>query len=87
MNPVGTRNRAGGTVLTLRSPVDLELPDVVAESRGRYLDLGADAILMPDLKTPEEAAAFVAAATFNPKGTRSSTGTVEACRPGYRSRA
>lgn len=42
---------------------------------GRYLDFGADAILMADLKTPVDAAAFVSAATFGPKGTRSSAGS------------
>jgi 2-keto-3-deoxy-L-rhamnonate aldolase RhmA len=51
---------------------------------GRYLDLGADAILMPDVQTPEEAAAFVAAATPGPKGTRSSTGSARATRYGLR---
>lgn len=41
---------------------------------GRYLDFGADGIIMPDLRTKEDATAFVAAATFGPEGTRSSTG-------------
>jgi 4-hydroxy-2-oxoheptanedioate aldolase len=41
---------------------------------GRYLDFGTDAILMPDVQSPEAAAAFVAAGTFAPRGLRSSTG-------------
>lgn len=41
---------------------------------GRYLDFGADGIMMPNIRTPAEAAALVAAATYGPKGTRSSTG-------------
>lgn len=42
---------------------------------GRYLEFGADCILMPDVQTAQEAAAFVAAATYGPAGTRSSTST------------
>ena len=42
---------------------------------GRYLEFGADCVLMPDVQTPQEAAAFVAAATYGPVGTRSSTST------------
>ncbi|QGZ94932.1 HpcH/HpaI aldolase family protein [Terricaulis silvestris] len=42
---------------------------------GRYLDLGADAILMPNVRNTQEAKAFVAAATHGPRGTRSSTGS------------
>lgn len=41
---------------------------------GRYLDLGADGILLPDVQSASEAREFVAAATLGPKGTRSSTG-------------
>jgi 4-hydroxy-2-oxoheptanedioate aldolase len=41
---------------------------------GRYLDFGTDAILMPDVHSAEAAAAFVAAGTVAPRGTRSSTG-------------
>jgi 2-keto-3-deoxy-L-rhamnonate aldolase RhmA len=41
---------------------------------GRYLDIGVDGILMPDIRTAEDAQAFVASATHGPKGTRSSTG-------------
>jgi 2-keto-3-deoxy-L-rhamnonate aldolase RhmA len=40
----------------------------------RYLDLGAPAIMMPNIRMPAEAAAFVAAAHYAPEGTRSSTG-------------
>ena len=40
---------------------------------GRYLDFGADGIMMPDVRTAAEAASFVRAATFGPLGTRSST--------------
>jgi 2-keto-3-deoxy-L-rhamnonate aldolase RhmA len=42
---------------------------------GRYLDFGADAIMLPDVSTAADAAAFVAAATHGPTGTRSSTGS------------
>jgi 2-keto-3-deoxy-L-rhamnonate aldolase RhmA len=50
---------------------------------GRYLDFGADAIFMPDVRTAQEAAAFVAAGTFGPEGSRSSTsGGVRARRYG-----
>ena len=49
---------------------------------GRYLDLGAHAILMPDVQTPADAAALVAAATHGPKGTRSSTGSARVSRYG-----
>lgn len=41
---------------------------------GRYLDFGVDAVLMPHVRTPADVAAFVAAATTGPSGTRSSTG-------------
>jgi 4-hydroxy-2-oxoheptanedioate aldolase len=41
---------------------------------GRYLDFGADGILMPDVKSPAEAQAFVAAAKHAPDGTRPMTG-------------
>jgi 4-hydroxy-2-oxoheptanedioate aldolase len=41
---------------------------------GRYLDLGAHAILLPDVRSVTDASAFVAAATHGPHGTRSSTG-------------
>jgi len=51
-------------------------------SVGRYLDFGADAILMADVQTPEEAARFAAAATFGPQGTRSSTKSTRAARYG-----
>lgn len=41
---------------------------------GRYLDFGADAIFMPDVQSAAHAAAFVAAGTFGPEGSRSTTG-------------
>jgi 4-hydroxy-2-oxoheptanedioate aldolase len=41
---------------------------------GRYLDLGAHAILMSDVRSVADASAFVAAATYGPHGTRSSSG-------------
>jgi 2-keto-3-deoxy-L-rhamnonate aldolase RhmA/pimeloyl-ACP methyl ester carboxylesterase len=41
---------------------------------GRYLDIGADGILLPDVRSAAEAQAFVAAAFHAPAGTRSSTG-------------
>jgi 2-keto-3-deoxy-L-rhamnonate aldolase RhmA/pimeloyl-ACP methyl ester carboxylesterase len=41
---------------------------------GRYLDIGADGILLPDVRSAAEAQAFVAAAFPAPAGTRSSTG-------------
>jgi 4-hydroxy-2-oxoheptanedioate aldolase len=40
----------------------------------RYLDLGAPAIMMPNVQSAAEAKGFVAAANFAPAGTRSSTG-------------
>jgi len=55
---------------------------------GRYLDLGADGILMPNIRTVADVAAFVAAATYGPAGTRSSTGgAVRAGRYGLRTEA
>jgi 4-hydroxy-2-oxoheptanedioate aldolase len=45
------------------------------EAVGRYLDHGADGILLPDVRTAAETQAFVDAATFGPRGTRSSSGT------------
>jgi 4-hydroxy-2-oxoheptanedioate aldolase len=51
-------------------------------SVGRYLDFGADAILMPDVQTPADALALVSAATYGPHGTRSSTRTVRGARYG-----
>jgi len=41
---------------------------------GRYLDIGVDGILMPDIRTVGDAQALAAAATHGPNGTRSSTG-------------
>lgn len=41
---------------------------------GRYLDFGADGILLPDVQSAAQAREFVAAANQGPKGTRSSTG-------------
>jgi 4-hydroxy-2-oxoheptanedioate aldolase len=41
---------------------------------GRYLDFGADSILMPDIRSAADAATFVAAAHHGPEGTRSSAG-------------
>jgi 2-keto-3-deoxy-L-rhamnonate aldolase RhmA len=49
---------------------------------GRYLDFGADAILMPDVRGATDAAAFVAAAIPGPRGTRGSTGSARATRYG-----
>jgi 4-hydroxy-2-oxoheptanedioate aldolase len=43
-------------------------------SVGRYLDFGADAILMPDVRSAAATAAFIAAARHGPVGTRSSAG-------------
>jgi 2-keto-3-deoxy-L-rhamnonate aldolase RhmA len=51
-------------------------------SVGRYLDFGADAILMADVQSPEGAARFTAAAAFGPHGTRSSTKSTRAARYG-----
>lgn len=42
---------------------------------GRYLELGAGGIMLPDVQTAAQAAEFVAAATYGPAGTRSSTST------------
>jgi len=41
---------------------------------GRYLDFGANGILLPDVRNVSEARAFVAAATHGAQGTRSSSG-------------
>ncbi|MDB5582296.1 MAG: 4-hydroxy-2-oxo-heptane,7-dioate aldolase [Bradyrhizobium sp.] len=46
---------------------------------GRYLDMGVDCVLMPDLQSAEAARRFVAAATPGPHGTRSSTGAGARC--------
>lgn len=54
-------------------------------SVGRYLDFGADAILMPDVQTPADALALVSSATYGPHGTRSSTRTVRGARYGLSS--
>jgi len=55
---------------------------------GRYLDFGADGILMPELRNAAEAAAFVAASKHAPAGSRSSAGpAVRAARYGIASRA
>jgi 4-hydroxy-2-oxoheptanedioate aldolase len=55
-------------------------------SVSRYLDFGADAILLPDVHTQKDAADFVAAATHGPNGTRSSTGSgARAARYGLKS--
>jgi 4-hydroxy-2-oxoheptanedioate aldolase len=51
-------------------------------SVGRYLDFGADAILLPDVQTPADALAFVSAATYGPRGTRSSTRSARSIRYG-----
>jgi 4-hydroxy-2-oxoheptanedioate aldolase len=49
---------------------------------GRYLDFGADVIVMPDVQSATEAAQFVAAGTAGPRGTRSSSRAVRAVRYG-----
>jgi 4-hydroxy-2-oxoheptanedioate aldolase len=50
---------------------------------GRYLDFGAAGIMMSNVNTAADAAAFIAAATLGPEGTRSSTGNaVRAARYG-----
>jgi 4-hydroxy-2-oxoheptanedioate aldolase len=51
-------------------------------SVGRYLDFGADAILLPDVQTPADAVAFVSAATYGPRGNRSSTRSARTSRYG-----
>jgi 2-keto-3-deoxy-L-rhamnonate aldolase RhmA len=51
-------------------------------SAGRYLDFGADAILLPDVQTPADAVAFVSAATYGPRGNRSSTRSSRSSRYG-----
>jgi 4-hydroxy-2-oxoheptanedioate aldolase len=54
-------------------------------SVGRYLDFGADAILLPDIETTADAVAFVSAATYGPRGTRSSTRSVRGAHYGLSS--
>ena len=56
-------------------------------SVGRYLDFGADAILLPDVQTPADAVAFVSAATCGPRGNRSSTRSARSSRYGMAARA
>ena len=51
-------------------------------SVGRYLDFGADAVLLADVRSVSEAKDFVAAATPGPRGTRSSTGSARSTRYG-----
>jgi 2-keto-3-deoxy-L-rhamnonate aldolase RhmA len=51
-------------------------------SVGRYLDFGADAILLPDVQTLADAVAFVSAATCGPLGNRSSTRSARISRYG-----
>lgn len=60
--------------------VRVKVGDLRAVSR--YLDFGADAILMPDVRSRADAAVFVAAATRGPQGTRSSTGVARVMRYG-----
>lgn len=45
-----------------------------AQSLGRYLDMGADAILIPNVTTAEQAAALVRAMSYPPAGTRGFAG-------------
>ncbi len=54
---------------------------------GRYLDFGADGILLPDVCSALEAQLFVAAATHGPYGSRSSSGSARALHYGLGSRA
>ena len=51
-------------------------------SVGRYLDFGADVILLADVQTAADAVAFVAAATYGPRGNRSSTRSARSSRYG-----
>jgi 2-keto-3-deoxy-L-rhamnonate aldolase RhmA len=67
---------AGGALAAVR--VRANDFDAVA----RYLDFGADAILLPDVQSARQASAFVNAATHGPLGTRSSTGNSRAARYG-----
>lgn len=69
---------AGGALAAVR--VRANDFDAVA----RYLDFGADAILMPDVQGAQQAAALVSAATHGPTGSRSSTGNSRAARYGLR---
>src|SRR5579862_2458025 len=54
---------------------------------GRYLDLGVNGILMPDIQSPEAAREFVRAATWGPQGTRSSTAASRTRQYGIRGAA
>jgi 2-keto-3-deoxy-L-rhamnonate aldolase RhmA len=51
---------------------------------GRYLDFGADALLFPNIESAADAREFVAAATYGPQGTRSSTRSVRGSRYGLK---
>jgi 2-keto-3-deoxy-L-rhamnonate aldolase RhmA len=53
---------------------------------GRYLDFGADGILLPDVCSAGEAQLFVAAANHNQRGARTAGGSARAARYGLGSR-
>lgn len=54
---------------------------------GRYLDFGADGILLPDVCSAADAQMFVTAATHGPRGSRSSSGSARARGYGLGGRA
>jgi 2-keto-3-deoxy-L-rhamnonate aldolase RhmA len=54
---------------------------------GRYLDFGADGILLPDVCSAGEARMFVAAAAHGPRGSRSSSEGARGARYGLSGRA
>lgn len=54
---------------------------------GRYLDFGADGILLPDVCSSLEAQMFVAAASYGPYGSRSSSSSARAMHYGLGGRA
>lgn len=59
------------------SPI-VRVPSCAPEVIGRVLDAGAHGVLIPDLRSGEEAAAVAAAARYAPHGTRGACPTVAA---------
>jgi 2-keto-3-deoxy-L-rhamnonate aldolase RhmA len=52
-------------------PVFVRLPDFSATAIKRYLETGADAIILPAVSTPEDVKAIARAALYPPRGERS----------------
>lgn len=50
--------------------VAIRTPGLDLEAIGRYLDMGADIVVVPNVSTPEEAKELVSATEYPPRGTR-----------------